>query len=318
MLLFSHPHTTFRRRALIYLLLGSALFAWSASAASPPVKKLLVVSVTTGFRHPSIETAERVLQQLANESGKFTVDFVHQPPGQPDPLRRFRPGKSVEGTPEYQKKWAAHQATVVSHTKEMAAWLPVVANALKPLHPKNLARYDGVIFASTTGDLPLPDKHGFIAWVRSGHAFIGVHAAADTFHHYAPYLEMLGGEFLTHGAQVQVECQSQDPSHPAVAHLPQRWSVFDEIYEFQKFDPSTVDQLLVMDHHPQTKVAGKYPVAWSKNFGSGRVFYTSLGHRPDIWDPRLETDRKNAPAVAEAFQQHLLHGILWALEIPTP
>lgn len=295
--------------------LGSALLTWNAAAASPSVKKVLVGSVTTGYRHASIETAERVLQQLATDSGKFSVDFVHQPPGQTDPLRRFRPGKSVQGTSEYQQKWAAHQATIARHTTEMKTWLPVAADPLKPLHPDNLARYDGVIFASTTGDLPLPDRDGFITWVREGNAFIGFHAAADTFHNYAPYLEMLGGEFLTHGAQVHVECLHPESRHPAVGHLPSRWGVFDEIYKFQKFEPATVDQLLIMDRHPQTQIAGSYPVAWCKRFEAGRVFYTSLGHRPDVWDPEFKTDRKNTPAVAEAYQQHILHGILWALDI---
>jgi type 1 glutamine amidotransferase len=45
--------------------------------------------------------------------------------------------------------------------------------------------------------------------------------------------------------------------------------------------------------------------------GKGRVFYTSLGHRKDIWDPK-ESDRKNSPEVAEAYQKHILNAILWA------
>jgi type 1 glutamine amidotransferase len=47
----------------------------------------------------------------------------------------------------------------------------------------------------------------------------------------------------------------------------------------------------------------------------GRVFYTSLGHREDIWDPTWDGKggRKNSPETAKAFQQHLLGGIKWAL-----
>ena len=44
-------------------------------------KKLLVVTTTTGFRHSSISTAEKILAQLGKDSGEFTVDFVQQPPG---------------------------------------------------------------------------------------------------------------------------------------------------------------------------------------------------------------------------------------------
>ena len=39
-------------------------------------KKLLVVTVTKGFRHGSIPTAEKVLAQLAESSGSFDVDYV--------------------------------------------------------------------------------------------------------------------------------------------------------------------------------------------------------------------------------------------------
>jgi len=44
--------------------------------ASPRPKKLLVVTVTKGFRHSSIPTAEKVLGELAQKSGAFTVDYV--------------------------------------------------------------------------------------------------------------------------------------------------------------------------------------------------------------------------------------------------
>jgi len=49
-------------------------------------------------------------------------------------------------------------------------------------------------------------------------------------------------------------------------------------------------------------------------YGSGRVFYTSLGHREDVWDPDPELkDRKNAPVISKAYQAHVLGGIEWAL-----
>src|SRR5690348_315956 len=50
-------------------------------AAGP--KKVLVVTVTKGFRHSSIATAERVLGQLAEKSGLFTVDYARVEPTDP-------------------------------------------------------------------------------------------------------------------------------------------------------------------------------------------------------------------------------------------
>ena len=34
---------------------------------------------------------------------------------------------------------------------------------------------------------------------------------------------------------------------------------------------------------PETTRGGDYPQAWWRNFGKGRTFYTSLGHRDEIW-----------------------------------
>jgi uncharacterized protein len=163
-----------------------------------------------------------------------------------------------------------------------------------------LKRYDAVIFANTSGDLPIPDRDGFINWVKSGKGFVGMHAASDTFHGYRPYIEMLGGEFHTHGDQVCVDCINQNPKHPATRHLGEIWTIFDEIYIFKNFDRSKVHGLLTLDKHPNTGIPGDYPVAWTKKVGDGRVFYTSLGHREDVWENPL-------------YQKHILEGIRWAV-----
>jgi len=177
------------------------------------------------------------------------------------------------------------------------------------------ARYDAVLFANTSGTLPLPDKDGFLRWIADGHAFIGVHGASDTFHDDVPFITMLGGEFGWHGAQVAVEVQNEDRKHPATRSLPAHWTVFDEIYVVKNFDRNAAHVVLVLDQHPNEKTPGFFPLAWSKSYGKGRVFYTALGHREDLWDPAEPGGRKNSPEVARQFQQHLLGGIRWALGI---
>ena len=78
----------------------------------------------------------------------------------------------------------------------------------------------------------------------------------------------------------------------------------------------------VCDKHPADKspegndqTPGDYPIAWCKEYGKGRVFYTSLGHREDVWDPNTPESfkRENPKEVSEAYQKHLLGGIKWAL-----
>src|SRR5260221_12039316 len=62
-------------------LLGLVIFGCSAIAAEP--KKILVVTTTSCFRHSSIETPEKVLAKLSQQSGPFTLDLAQQPPHQP-------------------------------------------------------------------------------------------------------------------------------------------------------------------------------------------------------------------------------------------
>jgi type 1 glutamine amidotransferase len=247
----------FTPRQLLITLAALSLSALAASAQSP--KHVLVVTATQGFRHSSIPTAEKVLEELAQRSHAFTVDYA-------------RGGKDGKGDADIQEK----------------------------MSPEGLKNYDAVIFANTTGDLPIPDKDAFIEWIKSGKGFVGMHAASDTFHGYKPYLEMLGGEFMTHGAQVCVDCLNQDRRHPATHHLPATWTIFDEIYIIKNFDRTQMHGLLSLDKHPNTGVPGDYPVAWTKMVGQGRVFYTSLGHREDVWENPV-------------YQKHILEGIRWAL-----
>lgn len=188
------------------------------------------------------------------------------------------------------------------------------AEVAAKMAPAELQKYDGVIFANTTGELAIPDKEFFLNWIKSGKAFIGMHSCSDTYHGYPPFIQMLGGEFLTHKAQVRVQCLNQDPEHPATAHFGPHFEVHDEIYLFKNFHRDQVHGLLWLDKHPNFGIPGDYPVSWCKAYGKGRVFYTSLGHREDVWDddPNLR-GRRNPPEVSRAYQQHILGGIKWAL-----
>jgi type 1 glutamine amidotransferase len=180
------------------------------------------------------------------------------------------------------------------------------ADLAAKMTPENLKTYDAFIFANTTGILPLPDKQAFLAAIKGGKGFVGIHSASDTFHGppntVDPYLEMLGGEFLTHGAQAGVECLVQDGKHPSTKHLGEAYCLErEEIYLLKNFNPANVHNLLALDKHPnKKKEAGFFPIAWCKDYGQGKVFYTSLGHREDVW-------------ANKAYQDHILGGIKWVL-----
>ena len=257
-----------------------------------------MVTTTTGFRHSSIETGEKILAQLSKDSGAFTVDFIHQPAGKPANLTK-------DATEEAQ---AAYKTAA-------AQWEESLKAALQKLSPASLKHYDGVLFFSTTGDLPIPDRQGFLDWIKGGGAFIGIHAASDTIHGWPEFVDMQGGEFARHGKQVGVECLNQDPKNPATAHLGKSWTIQqEEIYQFKNYDAAKVHDLLILDKHPENNSAGHFGVAWTRQYGKGNVFYTSLGHRDDLWDadPAIK-DRKNSVEISHAYQAHVLGGIQWAL-----
>lgn len=310
------------------LALVSSVLVFSLSAAEP--KKMLVVTVTTGFRHGSIATAEKVLAQLAKESGAFTiVDYARQP-GIKVPEKPTGPQKPKEPTADaneaaqakYQADLAKFEAAEIKYKADLEKWDArqdevkaarasfdaALKESLGKLSPENLKNFDAVIFANTTGNLPLPDKQGFIDWIHAGHTFIAMHSGSDTLHErsqpgfFQPYIDMLGGEFAGHGPQVGVECLVQDPSHPATKDLAESFCIEqEEIYLIKSFDRAKVHGLLALDKHPnKKKELGYFPLAWCKDFGQGKVFYTSLGHNEVVWENKR-------------YQKHILGGIKWAL-----
>jgi type 1 glutamine amidotransferase len=292
---------------------GLGLPSLSRSADSP--KKLLVVTVTTGFRHSSIETAEKVIEELGKKSGAFIVDFVKQPEGQPKNPGRPPEKTNDESEQSFSARKGAFSLALAKFNAANGEWNKGVrAYMAEHMSIAKLKQYDGFVFANTTGDLQLPDPEGFINLIEEGRAFIAMHSGSDTYHPFRRYVDMLGGEFETHKAQVEVQPIVHDLKHPAVSSVPPGFKVMDEIYIIKSFEKGKVHGLLGLNAHPNDGTEGYFPISWCKSYGKGRIFYTSLGHREDVWDPTWNTaQRKNAPAVAQVYQAHVLSGIRWAL-----
>ncbi|MBI5387727.1 MAG: ThuA domain-containing protein [Verrucomicrobia bacterium] len=303
------------------LLFACLIAGVALSAAAQTPKKVLVVTTTLGFRHSSIPTAEKILAKLGTQSGAFTVDYVQQPAKQnvPEKPRTPRPEASDAAKQKHKDDLAKWEADYGDKAKAAEQeFQAAMKQVLTKLGPDSLKNYDAVIFANTTGDLPLPDKDAFLDWIKSGKAFIGMHSCSDTFHQWPAFLRMLGGEFAGHGAQVGVECLNQDPKHPSTAMLGASWPIKqEEIYLIKNYDAKDCHELLLLDKHPnKPEQAGRFPISWCKEYGQGKVFYTSLGHREDVWDDEWKEGngkRANAPEVAKAYQQHILGGIKWAM-----
>jgi len=192
-----------------------------------------------------------------------------------------------------------------------------------------LAQFDAVFFY-TTGNLCEPGtdkqppmtpngKQALFDYVRSGKGFIGAHSSSDTFHtenesQKGPdryinhgekadaYIRFLGGEFIKHGAQQVATNSVINPQFPGFEKVPPTFAFNEEWYSLKDFSPD-IHVLTVIDA-PAMKgeeyQRPPYPTTWARNEGKGRVWYTAMGHREDMWTNPV-------------FQQILVGGIKWAL-----
>jgi len=278
---------------------------WPAVGAEPEKPaRLLVVSVTTGFRHASIGTADPVLEELGRSTGLFHCDHLRMPPGRlPQPKA---PKRAKDTSDEaWQKQEAEFQQAQEQFRRDDAAWQAALKEQFgRVFSAESLRDFDGVIFLSTTGDLPVPDLAAFLDWIKSGKAFIGFHAATDTFKSSDAYCEMIGGHFAGHpwGAGGEHAFVVHEPGHRVAAMFPERFRWKDEIYQYDlRYQPGNLRVLVSLDMQASNpKEPWHVPVAWVRDYGKGRVFSTNFGHNDATWKEPM-------------FQKHMAEGIAWAL-----
>jgi type 1 glutamine amidotransferase len=172
--------------------------------------------------------------------------------------------------------------------------------------------FDAIFFFGVREiDLTPEQRADLLSFVRDdGKGFVAAHSAATAFFSWPEFGEMLGGRFDEHpwgitDATVLVE----DPQFPAMKGFPSGLVVRDEHYQIKDFSRGKLRVLARLDaatldlRHPLVhRTDGDFPVAWAKSYGAGRVFYSTLGHEPALWD-------------LPAMQQMYLNGIRWALRL---
>lgn len=220
----------------------------------------------------------------------------------------------------FQHSTITRKANALSHTERIMTELGIrsglfrmdcTKNVENDFKPELIKNYDIVMFYTTGkmyGDeqkLPIAkdDLDWFLnTWLKEeGHAFLGVHSAADTYEDYEPYWDMIGGSFNGHPwtANATVTLKVHDQSHPAAAPWGEGVTLKDEIYQFSHWQPEKVRVLMSLDME-KTDLKKPYhvPVLWVKEYGNGRVMHMSLGHREDVWEN-------------PTYQESLLGGIRW-------
>jgi uncharacterized protein len=192
-----------------------------------------------------------------------------------------------------------------------------------------LAQFDCVMFY-TTGNLldvgkdgqpamTAEGKQALLDYVRAGKGFVGSHSASDTFHTQNeatkgpdrfrnhgdtvdPYVKTLGAEFIRHGAQQMAKNRVIDAKFPGFEKIGAEYSMHEEWYSLKDFTQD-IHVLTVID---SPAMEGKeynrppFPTTWARKEGEGRVFYTAMGHREDVWTNPI-------------FRDILTGGLKWAL-----
>jgi len=187
----------------------------------------------------------------------------------------------------------------------------------------DLAQYDAFAFY-TCGDLtreqskdnspPMSPagKQKLLDAVAGGTGFVGFHSAADSFHspgernanqtELDPYVAMVGGEFIKHGRQQVATMRITSPDFPGVKGLGDSFELNEEWYALKNF-AENLHVILVQETEGMTGNCYQrppFPATWARMHGQGRVYYTSLGHREDVWTNPM-------------IQEIILGGFAWTM-----
>lgn len=154
-----------------------------------------------------------------------------------------------------------------------------------------LEQFDAIAFYYTIGTITAEQYMGLSAFVSQGKGFVPVHSGADSFQHCDEYRAMVGGHFVNHPHYRTYQVSVLDREHEIMSGLD----------EFQ-----VTDEQYITSYDPRVNVLatalwqGKaWPVAWTRSWGKGRVFYLALGHDP-------------AACSGEYFKLLLNRGARWA------
>jgi type 1 glutamine amidotransferase len=200
--------------------------------------------------------------------------------------------------------------------------IDVVCSKDGRLFDADISQYDAFAFY-TNGDLTKPNtqqeppmtaagKQRLLDAVAAGKGFLAFHSACASWRtpgeRYAtskkvdPYIAMVGGEFIAHGPQQKSTMRVTSPAFPGMQDLGRSFDMHEEWYALKNF----ADDLHVILVQETEGMQGDcyqrppFPATWARRQGNGRVFFSSIGHREDIW-------------AGPPFQQILLGALAWTL-----
>lgn len=137
---------------------------------------------------------------------------------------------------------------------------------------RKLDGLDVVIAYTQGGRLTEVQEAGLCDWVKRGGAFVGIHCAADSWVENERYMEMIGSQFTGHGPVTEFQVDVSDGEHEVMRRL-SGFRITDEFYLLKKRTDQDLHWLAAGSWQ-----FASHPLAYCREYGKGRVFYTALGH----------------------------------------
>ena len=176
-----------------------------------------------------------------------------------------------------------------------------------------MIEFDALVFNTRReADLTLSkdEQIGLTRFVGGGKGFVCIHISGCRPEEWAQYHDVTGGGWVTgtsfHPPYGEFTVNVKNSSHPCAQGL-EDFSTSDELYMGLALKPGN-DVFLTADSvdgtHPRGGVptfmpGGTFPLAWTRPYGNGKVFNTTLGHN----GLSFQTPQ---------FQKLILNGVAWA------
>ena len=240
-----------------------------APAAPKKPRKVLVFSLTPGYKHTVIPATAASIEAMGKKTGAWETVIS-------DDISNFE-----------SDKLAQFDAVVLNNTCGIAPgrelFLPADLNKLPPEQKQ----------AALDRDARL--KKNFEAFVKNGGGLVGIHGSTGAFHSWPTFGEMLGAFFQKHPWNQVVRVKLDDPSSPILAAFEGKgFEIKEETYEVRApYSRKTLRVLLTLDTASVDakkggRADGDYALAWIKTCGKGRVFYSAFSHYDQTWmDPKM-------------------------------
>lgn len=189
--------------------------------------------------------------------------------------------------------WESCADILKQFVEDSGRWSVDITTDRNALKAASLRLYDALIVYAQGGELSKPQLDGMLGLVKGGGGLVALHSAAASFRKHPEYIEMIGGEFAKHGPVTEFPVNIVK-DHQITRRMPS-FRIVDEFYILDKFTPENVEVLASGYWHDV-----HHPLAYTKPYGKGRVYFLGLGH-----DERAFCHPE--------FQKLLLRGLDWTV-----